>query len=149
MAAPMGNKNHLKHGMRGTRLYNIWRSMRQRCYNPKTINYHNYGGRGITVCEEWRNDFMNFYQWAMSTGYSDGLTIDRKDTDGNYEPSNCKWATYKQQSNNKRNSKYIEFRGESRTISEWADIVGISYKVIWSRIKSGWSVEDALTRKVV
>ena len=93
-----------KHGMRHTRLYNIWRSMNQRCNNPNTINFKRYGGRGITVCDEWKDDFQAFYDWAMANGYSDELTIDRLDPNGNYEPSNCRWATWEQQANNKRNS---------------------------------------------
>lgn len=147
MAAPKGNKNHLKHGMRHTRLYNIWRSMRQRCSNPNCINYHNYGGKGIKVCDEW-NKFEIFYEWAMANGYTEELTIDRIDVNGNYEPSNCKWSSYKEQANNKTNNRQIEFNGESHTLGEWSAIKGIKLATIWNRLKCGWSVEEALTRKV-
>lgn len=142
-------KGNYKHGMRHTRLYNIWRSMRQRCSNPKCINYHNYGGKGIKVCEEWQKDFSAFYKWATENGYKEGLTIDRKDVIGNYEPSNCRWSTYKEQANNKRNNRIIECKGISHTLGEWSEITGIKLATIWARLQKGWSVEKALETKPV
>lgn len=91
-----------KHGQCGTRLYRIWVEMVHRCYLKSDTNYKKYGARGITVCDEWRNDFKSFYDWSMSNGYTDELTIDRIDSDGNYEPTNCRWATYKQQNLNRK-----------------------------------------------
>lgn len=142
-------KNHVVHGMYGERLYNIYTSMIQRCENPNKADYHNYGGRGIKVCDEWKHDFQAFYDWALANGYKKGLTIDREDVDGNYEPSNCRWATMKEQNNNRRNNRLLTFNGETHTMAEWADITGIKYSVLACRILNHkWTVERALTQEV-
>lgn len=98
------NKRHLTHGGHLTRLYSIWRGMRDRCTYPSMRNWKNYGGRGITVCAEWQNNFEAFRDWALANGYADDLTIDREDNNGNYEPSNCRWITPLEQQQNRRKS---------------------------------------------
>lgn len=134
-----------KHGMTNSRIYNIWRRMRYRCYSNRDEHYKNYGQRGVAVCKEWLNDFSNFYNWAISNGYKDNLTIDRIDVNGNYEPLNCRWVDMKVQSNNKRNNHYISFNNEIHTISQWADLHNIRETTLCERLKRGWSMEEALT----
>lgn len=99
---------HTKHGASNHRLHNIWTDMKQRCYNPKAKSFKDYGGRGIAICDEWKDNFQAFYDWAMANSYSDDLTIDRKDVDGNYCPENCRWATKKEQRHNRRDTKERE-----------------------------------------
>lgn len=126
----------------------IWDSMKKRCCNPNEPAYKNYGGRGIKVCNEWLNSFFAFREWATENGYSDDLSIDRIDVNGNYCPENCRWVDAKTQCNNRRNNHAITFMGETHTISEWSKITGIHQDVILYRIKAGWDVERALTEKV-
>lgn len=138
VASLNGKTNSTKHGMFGTRLYHIWDSMKARCYNEKHMAYKNYGGRGISICDEWRNSFEAFHTWALENGYSDELTIDRIDVNGNYEPSNCHWITANQQANNKRNTVYITISGVTKSAAQWAREIGVSRSAIYSRIKYGW-----------
>lgn len=132
------------HGMTGTRLFNIWQSMKQRCYDVKHDHYKEYGGRGIKVCDEWLSDFMAFYEWAMANGYKERLTIERKDVNGNYEPSNCCWATIKEQANNKRNNRIVEYKGKKYTIAELSEKYNINYHCLYYRLQNGWDIEKAL-----
>lgn len=138
---------NLKHGCKGTRLYHIWDSMKARCFNSNQKYYKDYGGRGITVCNEWRNDFQVFYDWAMSNGYNDNLTIDRINNNGNYEPSNCRWADKKEQGRNKRNNIKVEYEGERICLSELAERVGIKWQTLFSRYQRGYR-GDKLFRPV-
>lgn len=115
------------------RLYSIWGSMRNRCKNKNNANYLRYGGRGITICKEW-NDYLTFKKWALENGYNDTLSIDRIDNNGNYEPSNCRWADRIMQANNKRNNHLITFNGETHTAAEWSKLTGIHYRTILSRL---------------
>lgn len=136
------------HGQSGTRLYHVWLSMVQRTCNPNDKAYHNYGGRGITVCEEWRNDFATFQNWALSNGYRQGLSIDRIDNDGDYSPVNCRWASHKEQSQNTRRNHLLTFKGETKTLGEWAAYAGIGRGTLVTRLKLGWSIEKALETPV-
>ena len=141
--------NFTKHGLEHTRLYGIWSDMRLRCYDEKNIAYHRYGGRGITICDEWKNDVKAFYDWATANGYKDSLTIDRIDNDGNYCPENCRWATVKEQASNRRSNILVTHNGKTQTTKKWANEVGTPYKVVWARMqKLGWSAERALTEPV-
>lgn len=138
-----------KHSMKHTRLYNIWCGMHNRCQNPNNMDYSNYGGRGISFCNEWK-DFLPFYDWAISNGYTDKLTLDRIDTNANYCPENCRWVDRIVQGNNKRNNLYLTYNGETHTAAEWGRITGISRQVIRDRIKKyKWTVEKALTTPVI
>ena len=130
------------------RIRNIWHQMLQRCYNPSSDPYKYYGGKGVEVCDEWHYSLDAFYNWALNNGYESHLTIDRIDSNGNYEPTNCRWSTFKEQDNNRTNNIRLEMNGITHTIPEWSDIVGLKQHVIRCRIDRGWPVEEALTRKV-
>lgn len=137
----------INNGKSNTRLYRIWNDMKKRCYTKSETAYCHYGGRGITVCHEWLIDFQNFYDWAMTNGYKESLTIDRIDVNGNYEPSNCRWTTQKLQNNNTRRNHYLCFDGVEKSVSEWAEITGVKPNTLLYRIRRGWSVERALTTR--
>lgn len=124
--------------------YKRYRSMINRCYNPNHTHYHNYGGRGITVCNEWKNDYQKFCDWANSSGYKEGLTLDRIDNNKGYSPENCRWATRKEQGRNQRTNVKITINGKTKLMCEWAEISGISEGNISKRIKRGWGDEDLL-----
>lgn len=129
----------------GTRLYHIWQGIKSRCYKKSNARYGDYGGRGISVCDEWKTDFISFYDWAINNGYNDNLTIDRIDNDGNYEPSNCRWTTNKVQGNNRRNNINITIGNSTRSLTEWCEIFDVDYKRTNARYKrNGFESIDRL-----
>lgn len=132
------------HSLSRSRIYRIYINMKMRCSKPTEIQFHNYGGRGIKVCEEWKEDFMSFYKWAMANGYNKKLTLDRIDNDGNYEPSNCRWATYEEQCRNKGNNRLISINGVEKSLIEWSEMSGIGRATIAKRINVGWDEKDWL-----
>lgn len=139
------NKPLYKHGLSKTRLHYIWRAMKDRCYNPKNSHYKSYGERGISLCDDWNNDFVSFYMWAINSGYREGLSIDRIDNEKGYSPDNCKWSTDIEQANNKRKNKFITFNGKSKTLAQWCREFGLNYHSVQSRLNNGWSIEKAFT----
>lgn len=148
MGGPLGNRNHLKHGFtQKEKLYGVWKCMHQRCRDKNIRNANVYVNKGIRVCEDW-SDYLVFREWAFSSGYCEGLTLDRIDNNGNYEPTNCRWVDHKTQANNKSTNHRLTFRGETKTISEWADHMGIAQDTLKRRIYKGWSIERALTTPV-
>lgn len=146
----LDTRGNEKHGMHNMRIYYTHKAIIQRCYNRNNPEYHNYGGRGITVCDEWigEHGFERFFKWAMENGYSEELTIDRINNNGNYEPSNCRWVTYIRQQNNKRTNHYLTYNGKTQSMADWAREIGLNYGTLASRIRSGWTVERALTTQL-
>lgn len=126
------------HGLSNTRLYQIWADMKDRCYNIKSVSYKDYGERGVKVCDEWINDFVCFYNWAIKNGYNDTLSIDRINVNGNYEPNNCRWTTSKEQANNKRNTRKITIYGETKTAYEFEKQYGIKAHLLIDRYNKGY-----------
>lgn len=136
-------KARIKHGFSNSRLYHIWANMLQRCNNPNKPDYKYYGGRGITVCDEWKT-FEGFNKWVESTNYSDKLTIDRIDVNKGYSPENCRWVTLKTQFNNRRSNVKITIDGITKTATEWGDITGENSRTITERIRKGFNPEKAI-----
>jgi hypothetical protein len=127
------------------RLYVVWENIRKRCYGTWRSDYSYYGGRGIAMCDEWRDDYAVFRAWAIATGYRKGLTLDRINNDGNYEPANCRWATREEQTYNSSRPDVITFNGETMISPLWAKRLGMHPQALRSRINGGWSIEEALT----
>lgn len=136
-----------KHGKSDSRLFRIWAQMKDRCSNSNGKQFKDYGGRGISVCDEWLNNFSAFQKWAEDNGYNDDLTIDRIDNDGIYEPGNCRWCTRKEQSNNTRRNRKITYNGISYNISQIVEITGIHRSTINGRIRLKWR-EESITKRV-
>lgn len=133
------------HGKSETKLYNnVWLKIRARCYSITCKEYVYYGGRGITICDEWLNNFQSFYDWSMNNGYKEGLTIDRIDNNKGYEPSNCRWVDMKHQARNRRSNRNYTINGVTHCIKEWCEIYNLGYKKVWQRIERGWTITEAL-----
>lgn len=134
------------HGKSNMNLYKRWIGMKNRCFNENDPAYKHYGKRGISVCDEWVNDFESFERWSLENGYDDILSLDRIDCNGNYEPSNCRWADKVTQENNKRSNRIVSYHGKNITLGELSRITGADYKLLWQRIvRDNKSVEEALT----
>ena len=143
------NATNKTHNMTHTRIYQTWASMKSRCYNPKNRSYKDYGGRGIKVCGEWINNFECFYDWAVKSGYSDSLTIERINVDGDYCPDNCKWLPKSEQANNRKSCIVISYQGKTQNLSQWCKELGLDYKRVNNRIvKLGMTFEEAITKPV-
>ena len=146
------SKRNIVHGLcydengNKTRLYTIWVRMKQRCSDIHASDFERYGGRGIKVCDAWL-DYKVFYDWAMANGYQDDLTIERVDNDGNYEPDNCAWIPREAQARNKRNNHLITYKGQTKTLAEWSEILGIDSSLLRYRLKH-WSVDRAFNEPV-
>ena len=129
------------------RLWSIYHGMKKRCYNENCKRYKDYGGRGIKICEKWLETFDNFADWAYKNGYAENLTIDRIDNNSDYCPENCRWITNKKQCNNTRRNINIEYKGETKTLTEWCEYLGLNYYTVQKRLKNGWNVEKAFEEK--
>ncbi len=139
------SERSITHGNSKTRLYKIWIGMKSRCYNPKTNNYKDYGGRGIYICDLWKDYFESFMEWSLAHGYQSNYSIDRINNDGPYAPNNCQWITKFDQQSNKRSNRLIEIDGIVNTVAEWGRVYGIDPQAIWGRINRGWDDSLAVT----
>lgn len=128
-----------------TRVYRIYAKLKRRCYVEDDIAYPRYGGRGIVMCDEWKNSFEAFSKWAYENGYDDSLSLDRIDNNGIYSPENCRWANNYQQANNKRNNKIYTYKGKTQTLPIWCRELNLPYSTIWYRLSIGWTFEDAVS----
>jgi len=138
------NKYTKKHGKSKTRLYQIWLDIKQRCYNTKQNTYKWYGAKGIKMCDEWFNDYLEFEKWSLSNGYKENLTIDRINSKCNYEPNNCRWITMKQQLRNTSRTILITYNGKTQCLKDWCNDLGKNYQTIHGRIYTGWQPKIAL-----
>ena len=143
------NLGRLTHGKSHSRLATIWYHMNGRCHNPDDYNYHRYGAKGVTVCEAWRTDFLTFEKWALLNGYKENLSIDRIEVDGNYEPSNCRWAGFDVQLNNKRDTLWLEYQGEMMSLKQAYNLAEplITYQTVKSRYHKGERNPEELFKK--
>jgi len=142
-----GNKYRQTHGQSRTRLYHIWQSMKQRCYDEHVKEFIRYGGRGIGICDTWKSEFIPFYEWAITNGYDDQLTIDRINNNSNYSPHNCRWVSTKDQNRNKTSSRMLEFDGKNECVGYWSELLNIPKTTILNRLNRGCSSSEALNQK--
>jgi len=140
--------NSTTHGKSHTKLYEAWCGMKHRCFYPGYQGYKYYGGRGISVCPEWMT-FEPFYEWAMANGYQDGLTLERNNNDLGYSPANCRWIPKAEQPKNSRHNHMITHNGQTKSLTDWAQEVGICRLTLLKRLKRGWNINDALTLPVI
>lgn len=136
-----------KNGVEPKKLYNAFTNMKTRCYNKNYFLFHRYGGRGITVCDEWRNDFSAFRKWAFENGWDESLTLDRIDNDKGYSPQNCRWVNKTAQDNNRSTNRYLEHNGERDTLANWSRRLNIPYYVLQHRMEKGLP-DDEILREV-
>lgn len=141
---PKHNGVYLKHGYSRTRIDNIYGHMKRRCYSPKSNSYHLYGAKGITVCDEWLKDKKAFFEWALSHGYADNLSLDRIDGTKGYSPENCRWVDWYKQQNNRSNNRRISIDGEEKTVAEWSRVSGVKPTTIYIRLNKGWDTKQAV-----
>lgn len=139
---------NLIHGLTYHPIWRTYESMKTRCYNPHAAKYERYGARGIKVCDEWKNDFLAFYTWSIANGWKEGLSIDRIDNDGDYEPSNCRWSNSIVQANNKSTNRFVTYNGKTQSVAQWGKEVGINPATLYYRLNAGWSIENTLTTPV-
>lgn len=145
LSSDLSRESHTRHGKSKSKLYAVWNGIKARCYNPNNTAYKNYGARGISVCDEWREHYEEFEAWALSSGYSSGLSIDRIDVNGNYSPDNCRWADASLQASNRRSNRIIRYNGEEHTLTQWAQILNLPPKTLFSRVYAGHSIEEILS----
>ena len=132
------------HGLSKDKFYQVWNGIKQRCYNVNNKNYHNYGKRGIRVCDEWLDNFQAFYEWSMNNGYRDGLQIDRIDNNKGYSPSNCRWVDRYVNNNNRRNNILFTYNNKTQSLRAWCRELNISYKTCMTRYYRGHTIEECL-----
>lgn len=130
----------------GNAIYDTWNRMMHRCYDVRHHKYPRYGARGIKICDEWKNNYDNFYKWSLDNNFQLGLSIDRIDNNGDYEPSNCRWATRKQQMRNTSRNRYITYKGETHSLAEWCEILNVKYRTASTRLYRGKSLDQVFSK---
>lgn len=133
---------HQTHNKTHTRVFKIWQKIKERCLSQNANNYKLYGGRGITICKDWENNFMNFYNWAIKNGYKDNLSIDRIDVNGNYNPDNCRWTTAKEQARNRRSNRLITIKNKTHLLADWLELTNVSKSTFYRKLKVGLTPQE-------